>query len=125
MPVYLHDWYGAEPHGEGRQRQVGRLQGRWPSKYRAEAPLTGDESRVAEVQDVPFPKLLDPVDDLPPTTVITHVRRRLATSCMVRGTTADNGTVKRVLVNGKEAKPIGCELRRVGDRAGQTSRREK
>mgnify|MGYP000558922408 CR=1 FL=1 len=36
-----------------------------PSKYHAEAPLTGDESRVAEVKNVEFPKLLDPVDDLP------------------------------------------------------------
>jgi hypothetical protein len=54
---------------------------------------------------VEFPKLLDPADDLPPATVITHVRRdgdRVA----VRGTTSDNGAVKRVLVNGKAAKAV-------------------
>ena len=59
---------------------------------------------VAEVTDIEFPKLLDPVDDLPPTPVITHVRRTGEGRLTVRGTTADNGTVKRVLVNGTEAK---------------------
>jgi len=39
------------------------------------------------------------VDDLPPATVITSVSKGI-----VRGTTSDNGTVKRVLVNGREAK---------------------
>src|SRR5262249_53795317 len=66
--------------------------------------VTGDESRGAEVTGVAFPKLLDPIDDLAPTTVVTHVRRE-GTRCVVRGTTADNGVVKRVVVNGKEAKP--------------------
>jgi hypothetical protein len=44
------------------------------------------------------------VDDLPPTTVITHVRKLEGGKVRVRGTTADNGTVKRVVVNGKDAK---------------------
>src|SRR5207249_900179 len=61
---------------------------------------------VAEVKDVAFPKVLDPVDDLPPTTVITHVRRAAAGKVVVRGTTADNGTVKRVVVNGQEARAL-------------------
>ena len=52
-----------------------------------------------ETMDIAFPELLAPVDDLPPATVITHVSKTL-----VRGTTSDNGVVKRVLVNGKEAK---------------------
>jgi G8 domain len=56
-------------------------------------------------KEVDFPKPLDPVDDLPPTTVITHVRKTAA-GLEVRGTTADNGTVKRVLVNGKEAEAL-------------------
>jgi hypothetical protein len=43
-----------------------------------------------------YPK---PVDDLPPATVITSVLRGV-----VRGTTSDNGVVKRVVVNGREAK---------------------
>ena len=46
---------------------------------------------------------LKPIDDFPPVTVITHV---FATGdkISVRGMTADNGDVKKVLVNGKEAK---------------------
>ena len=48
-------------------------------------------------------KPLDPIDDAPPTTVITHVSDH-AGKLLVRGTTADNGTVMKVLVNGKQAK---------------------
>jgi hypothetical protein len=51
-----------------------------------------------------FPKPLQPVDDLPPVTIITDARPRDASTVVVRGTTADNGTVKRVLVNGTEAR---------------------
>jgi hypothetical protein len=50
-----------------------------------------------------YPKPLDPVDDLPPATVITHVTRSAAGGVLVRGTTSDNGPVRRVLVNGAEA----------------------
>jgi len=46
------------------------------------------------------------VDDLPPTTVITHARTLPGGKVLVKGTTTDNGTVKRVLVNGKEAKAV-------------------
>jgi hypothetical protein len=48
--------------------------------------------------------LLDPVDDLPPATVITHVSAAAGGRLLVRGTTSDNGTVKRGLVNGREAR---------------------
>jgi hypothetical protein len=67
--------------------------------------FTGDKARAADVSAIEFPKLLDPMDDLPPATVITHVkpaRRRI----VVRGTTADNGPVKKVLVNGREARAL-------------------
>jgi hypothetical protein len=53
-----------------------------------------------------FPKPLELVDDLPPITVITRVRRADKRSVIVRGTTCDNGTVKRVLVNGREARRL-------------------
>lgn len=43
-------------------------------------------------------------DILPPTTVITHVRRDEAGMLLVRGTTAENSLVKKVLVNGQPAK---------------------
>ena len=49
---------------------------------------------------------LDPVDDLPPSTVITHVRRLGDGKLSVRGTTADNGEVKAVMVNGQDAKAL-------------------
>ena len=49
--------------------------------------------------------VLEPADDLAPVTVVTHVRRAADGSLVARGTTSDNGTVKRVLVNGIEAKP--------------------
>jgi hypothetical protein len=53
-----------------------------------------------------FPGALKPVDDLPPMTVITHTLRQKDGSLLVRGTTSDNGTVKRVVVNGREAKGL-------------------
>ena len=70
-----------------------------------------------------FPKLLDPVDDLPPTTVITHVRS-------VDGRQADRARHDRRQRHGdegawstaSEAKAPRAELRRVGDRCWTTSR---
>jgi hypothetical protein len=101
VPIYFHDWFGA-----GRTAMVVSVKsGEFkadPKAFRAEPNLTGDESRVAEVKDVAFPAFPDVVDDLPPATVITHVAKKDG-KLVVRGSTTDNGTVKRVLVNGKEA----------------------
>ena len=104
MPIYLHDYYGPNRHAKVVSTRAKDLIGDG-NKYRADPPLTGDESRVAEVRDVPFPALLSPADDLPPATVITRVWAaggRVA----VRGTTSDNGAVRRVLVNGRAARPL-------------------
>jgi hypothetical protein len=96
VPVFLHDFFGT-----GRTAMVVSTRSNEfkaePGKFRVEAPLTGDESRVAEVKDVSFPQLLDPVDDLPPATVITRVIRD-GGKVVVRGTCTDNGTVKQVTV---------------------------
>jgi len=46
------------------------------------------------------------VDDRPPFTVITSAIRKADGHVLVRGTTADNGEVKRVVVNGNEARPL-------------------
>ena len=46
---------------------------------------------------------LEPIDDLPPTTVITRVSRTASGKLLVSGTTSDNGTVKRVVTNGRDA----------------------
>jgi hypothetical protein len=103
VPVYLHDWFGADRHAK-----VVSMQARdFPAdgeKYREESLLTGDESRVAEVRDVDFPKLLDPIDDTPPATVITYVAAAPRGKVTVRGVASDNGPIKKVIVNGREAK---------------------
>ncbi len=51
-----------------------------------------------------FPGELKPVDDLPPETVITSMLRQKDGSLLVRGTTSDNGEIKRVMVNELAAK---------------------
>jgi hypothetical protein len=76
-----------------------------PDKYREEPPLTGNQSRVQEVSGVEFPQPLDPVDDLPPATVITRVQKT-ANGFVLSGTASDNGTIRRVTVNGQEAKAV-------------------
>ena len=108
VPVYLHDYYGPGRHAKVEATNAKDF-GADGLTYRAEEPLTGHESRVTEVKNIEFPKLLDPVDDMPPTTVITHVSR-VGSKLTVRGSTADNGTVKRVLVNGKEARSVSANF---------------
>src|SRR5262249_30844179 len=56
-------------------------------------------------KDDDYPGKLRPVDDLPPVTVITRVLAKDG-KLLVRGTTTDDGAVKKVLVNGKEAKAV-------------------
>lgn len=109
LPVYLHDYYG--PNRDVKAVWIhSKHYADDGLKYHEEAPLTGQHYNmatvVAEVSKVEFPKLLDPVDDLAPTTVITHVRKLSDGQWAVRGTTADNGMVKRVLVNGQEVKSV-------------------
>jgi hypothetical protein len=108
VPIYLHDWFGPGKHALVVSTRSPEYKSD-PNRYRAEPLLTGDESRVAEVNDVTFPTLLTPVDDLPPTTVITHIRRTNA-GLVVRGTTADNSTVRAVRVNGQDARPLAANF---------------
>jgi hypothetical protein len=102
VSIYLHDWFGT-----GRTALVVSSRSpefkTSPDRFRTETPLTGDESRVAEVKDVSFPQLLDLVDDSPPATVITSVVR-MKDQVIVRGTCIDNSAVKKVTVNGQPAK---------------------
>jgi len=102
VPIYFHDHYGSGRHAMVVSMKSGEFKDE-PTAFRADPPLTGNESRVKEVADIPFPELLSPVDDLPPTTVITRVIRAGKT-VTVRGSTADNGTVAKVTVNGHAAK---------------------
>lgn len=102
VPVYIHDYFGP-----GRSAKVLSTKARELRTdnlvYRELPPLTGDESRVAEVTDVPFPKLLDPVDDLPPQTIVLSATATDG-GLLVCGVVADNSAVKQVLVNGRPAK---------------------
>ena len=102
VPIYVHDWFGP-----GRDALVVSTRSpefkASPATFHADSPLTGDESRVAEVAHVDFPQPLDPADDIPPATVITHVQRHDGKR-RVLGTCSDNGAVTRVVVNGREAR---------------------
>jgi hypothetical protein len=109
VPVYLHDWFGPGRHALVASTKSKEFRAE-ESAYRAEPQLTGNESRVKEVSGVEFPKLLDPVDDLPPATIITHVRRLDGGKVSVRGSTTDNGMVKKVLVNGKAAQSVSANF---------------
>ena len=104
VPVYFHDYFGP-----GKAAKVLSVKSQevvsGGDTFREEPGLTSKATRATEVKGVPFPKLLDPVDDLPPATVITHVRKSGAT-LVVRGTTADNGAVAKVLVNGQPARAL-------------------
>jgi len=52
----------------------------------------------------------DKLDDLPPTSVITRVRRTDERHLLVQGTTADNRRVSRVSVNGLDAIPLRADF---------------
>jgi hypothetical protein len=108
VPIYIHDYYGPGRHAMVVSTRSPEYKAD-PNSFRQEPPLTGNESAVKEVTNVEFPQLLDPVDDLPPATVITHVTRQDG-KVLVRGTCSDNGDVKKVVVNGQEAKAIAANF---------------
>ncbi|HZL35979.1 MAG TPA: G8 domain-containing protein [Tepidisphaeraceae bacterium] len=76
--------------------------------YKSIPGFTGPDVRAAEVPDPLFPRLLDPIDDLPPATLITSVQSS-AGKIRVQGVSEDNGEVTAVLVNGKPAKIISSQ----------------
>jgi len=99
IPYYFHDWYGPGRTAKLLTAQMAERANDGLDYKDGPAPFAGKHMKSAETHDVEFPELLSPVDDLPPATIITSVSKGI-----VRGTTCDNGTVKRVLVNGREAK---------------------
>jgi hypothetical protein len=109
VPVYLHDFFG------GRSAKVESTAakdfGQDGLAYREVEGVTGDASRLADVEGVRFPQLLTPIDDEPPATIVTFPSAgmrvdRDAGSVIVTGTSTDNVSVRRVLVNGVAAEPI-------------------
>jgi hypothetical protein len=109
VPIFIHDYFGPGRDAKVVSTKTHELQDDG-LPYRDVPLLTGDESRAAEVHDVAFPTLLDPVDDLPPATVITQVGRLEGGRLVVRGTASDNGEVKRVRVNGQEARAVASNF---------------
>jgi len=105
VPIYLHDHFGPGRHARIISTRSGELKGPESKDYRSEEPLTGDDSRVAEVGNIAFPELLFPVDDQPPATVITALARS-ENGWIVQGIAADNGEIRQVLVNGTRARPL-------------------
>lgn len=101
VPCFFHDHYGPGKHAKVMSVKAKEIQADGVA-YRAEPPLTGDESRVSEVTDVEFPKLLELIDDLPPITVITHLDV-VGDKLLARGIVSDNGVIARVMINGQAA----------------------
>src|SRR5262249_28764495 len=102
VPYFIHDYFGPGRHAKIVSTKAADLL-KDGNEYRTQAPLTGDESVVAEVKDVAWPQLLQPVDDLPPATIILSVRRQ-GEKLLVKGVSHDNGVIRSVTVNGQAAK---------------------
>ncbi len=57
-------------------------------------------------KEADYPKPLDPVDDLPPVIVVTYTGKPSNGKIVVRGTATDTGAIKRITVNGVEARAL-------------------
>ena len=101
VPIYRSRLFRTRPACENRQHRRQGLDGRW-SDYKAMPPLTGDESRVAEVAGVDWPEVLEPVDDLPPATIITSIREQNG-NVELQGVSHDNGAITKIAINGQPA----------------------
>ena len=100
VPIFIHDYFGPGRHAKVVSTAAKDLISDG-NDYREEPTLTGSESRVAEVSHVKWPKLLDPIDDLPPVTVITSIRRDGGT-LVIRGISHDNGEIVAIHVNSQQ-----------------------
>jgi len=109
VAYYFHDSAGGTiggSSGGGKALRVvsTRLKGMTDDgDYKPVPGLTGRQVKAAEVPAPPFPKLLSPVDDLPPATIITSRQVRDGKT-IIRGVSTDNGQITGVRVNGQSAK---------------------
>jgi hypothetical protein len=76
--------------------------------YKSLDGFTGRDVWAADVTGVEFPTLLDPVDDLPPATIISSVRR-VGDKLHVRGVSHDNDEVSSISVNGRPATVLASD----------------
>ena len=104
VPIYIHDYFGKNRHAKVVSTAARDLM-QISENYREMPPLTAKESRVAEVKNVKWPKLLHPVDDVPPATIIISVRKEKG-EVIVQGVSHDNGKIVSVQVNGERAEII-------------------
>jgi hypothetical protein len=102
VAYFFHDHFGA-----GKVTKV--LSGKFPTalseEFRDIAGFTGKDVKAAEVNGIEFPTLLEPIDDLPPATIITSIRKQ-GDGVVVRGISQDNGEIESVAVNGSKAKLV-------------------
>jgi len=102
VAYYFHDY-----PAEGRVTKVmsAKFTGEMSDDYRSIEGFTGKDVRAAEVKDAAFPTLIEPVDDLPPATMITSIQK-VKERLLVHGVSQDNGDIASVTVNGQSAKII-------------------
>jgi len=106
VAYYFHDSAGA---AHGKALRVVSV--KFPDlmrdglEYRQIPGFTGKRVRAAEARGVEFPSLLDPIDDLPPASMITDVRTN-GSERIIRGVSHDNGRVRSVTVNGRPARVL-------------------
>ena len=103
VPYYFHD--AAEPGKVLKVVSVQFPQLMGDGDYNSQPGFTGKDVRAAQMANVPFPTLLDPVDDLPPATIITSVREDSG-GLFVRGVSQDDGEIAAVAVNGRPARVV-------------------
>jgi len=102
VPYFLHDHFGPGKHAKVVSTRAKDLLADG-NKYTKEPGITGDEAVMARVSNVKFPELLNPVDDLPPATIITRIDESNG-QLIIWGTTHDNGTIQSVTVNKRPAR---------------------
>lgn len=99
--IYVHDWFGPGKHALVASTRSQDYKSD-ETGFKAVSTFTGDESRAKEIGNVPFPETPKPTDSRPPFSVITR-KWKEGNHLQVEGVASDNGTVTKVLVNGKEA----------------------
>ena len=101
VPIYIHDYFGSNRHAKVVSTAAKDLLNDG-NEYKSLPPLTGDLAVVAEVSNVEWPELLQPVDDIPPATVILSIQLRDG-KLLVSGISHDNGEIVSVTVNEQTA----------------------
>lgn len=107
VPIYIHDYFGPGRHAKVVST-LAKEELADGHDYQKLPPLTGNQAVVAEVSNIPWPALLEPLDDEPPATIITSVRRAGEGVC-VQGVSHDNGTITSIEVNGQPATILSAD----------------